>query len=391
MYVAEDGVRMLKGPGGKSSKCDEMGRHVNRRTILRPPSFEPGPWAELTAPQRREAWTRFWSGVDPPVTSAAIAPFVPPSVLAPCVSPPQHGDCADRCSRSPSSMPDSAPSSHSHFASVFPSGSSLRGSGENSSFPNPSEDTMENFCLSAAGRYLSVLPPQVSPVRIALDRVSWPRSPRQYVPGGGFCIGATRSRKGSYLCAPLTPAQHACVSAVNSLISSLVPSSFRWTSLQFNRNTVASPHTDRNNLGLSLVLILGDYSGGSLHVPGRDLSTPPGSSPIGVFIDGREPHHSDPFTGLRYSIVAFVHDAFHSLSQPERLLLSGLGFSVPLPPDAAAQPSPPPTVSPNAVCARNGPLSPGSGFAGPAGCQERPGGGQPQSSASAHSTPEQSM
>ena len=33
-----------------------------------------------------------------------------------------------------------------------------------------------------------------------------------------------------------------------------------WTSLQFNKNTVAHRHTDRNNLGLSWIMICGDLN-----------------------------------------------------------------------------------------------------------------------------------
>ena len=114
---------------------------------------------------------------------------------------------------------------------------------------------------------------------------------------------------------------------INSLS---LPAEFRWSSLQFNKNTVARPHTDRNNEGLSLVIVVGDYTGGSLVVLGRRITTPSGRSPINVFIDGRETHLSEAFEGERFSIVAFVHDSARCLSVVQKRQLETLGFKPPV-------------------------------------------------------------
>ena len=117
---------------------------------------------------------------------------------------------------------------------------------------------------------------------------------RDNVPGDGFCVGASQSKIGAKCSTPIGLGQRACVAAVNAFVHSLGLGGFEWTSLQFNRNTDAQLHTDRNNKGLSLVLILGEYDGGSLCVPGRNIVTPPGASPVALFIDGRETHYTTP-------------------------------------------------------------------------------------------------
>ena len=108
---------------------------------------------------------------------------------------------------------------------------------------------------------------------------------------------------------PASAAQRRAVKLVNALMGGLGYTSFEWTSNQFNQNTNSTPHTDKNNLGPSFALVLGDFEGGSLCVPGRDIVTPDGGSPHGLFIDGRELHYTKPIEGLRYLVVALVHSA----------------------------------------------------------------------------------
>ena len=128
---------------------------------------------------------------------------------------------------------------------------------------------------------------------------------------------------------PATQAQRVAVLALNRLIRSSCHPAFEWTSLQFNRNTVADPHTDKNNVGLSFVLVCGSYSGGSLCVPRRGIETPPGKSPVGIYIDGREVHLSRAYEGTRFSVVAFVHSTAWDLDASQHAELVELGFRAP--------------------------------------------------------------
>ena len=185
------------------------------------------------------------------------------------------------------------------------------------------------------GSYVQVCPQRAAEVRKALDDVGWGPSPRHYVPGKGFCVGATMNKRGPLFSPPTGSRQDRLVRAVNRLIASLGEEAFEWSSLQFNCNTVAKPHTDRNNQGLSFILIIGDYEGGSLCVPCRGIRTPEGGSLVRVFMDEREPHHPTAFTGLRYSVVAFVHASARKLLKSQFASLEELEFRAPShrPPD----------------------------------------------------------
>ena len=129
---------------------------------------------------------------------------------------------------------------------------------------------------------------------------------------------------------PFNVDQAECVQAANQLIHDCGLSGFHWTSLQFNKNTVACEHTDKHNRGLSLVIILGDFTGGSLCVPSRSIVTSPNIHPVGIIIDGTEYHRSTQFVGTRYSIVAFMHTSYDELSLKQREKLTQLDFGLPL-------------------------------------------------------------
>ena len=195
----------------------------------------------------------------------------------------------------------------------------------------PSLPHCHSSCLAppAIGTYVDLPAPRVATLRIALDRLKWPRTARQTVPGLGFCIGATRDAKGAMFTMPFNADQAECVQAANQLIHDCGLSGFHWTSLQFNKNTVACEHTDKHNKGLSLVIILGDFTGGSLCVPSRSIVTSPNIHPVGIIIDGTEYHRSTQFVGTRYSIVAFMHTSYDELSLKQREKLTQLDFRLP--------------------------------------------------------------
>ena len=280
IFLGENLCRMYQD-SKRAFMCDEVGRRVDKRTVLRPPSYTPQGWARIEdSVVRRKMWDRFWDGVDPPLESNLPA--------------------------QPAASSEAAISGASSCIA-----------------PSP-------------GVFVSLSSRQCSRVRRALHALQWPRSMRYNVPGDGFCIGATLTRHGPKCSMPLGRGQRECVSAVNDLIRSLGFPTFMWSSLQFNKDTDAQPHTDANNLGLSLVVILGSYTGGSLCVPELKLATPPGKSPVGLFIDGRQTHFTTPRgrgpsgNGSRFSIVAFVHSSVHDLPAAELRRLRSLGCRLPM-------------------------------------------------------------
>ena len=241
-----NGVRMRQFANG-AFVCDESGRKLTAKSILRPPSYTATAWGQLLDPElRRRAWVRFWKGEDLALaenSQAAASSRVAASLRA----------CA---MHSPS----------------FESGLVI-------------------------GCYCAMALDDLATVRASLAAIAWGPSRRSYVPGDGFCVGASCMPHKSYFSHPRTAAQRVAVLAINRLVRTSCHDSFVWTSLQFNRNTVAKPHTDKNNIGLSFILVLGDYSGGSLHVPCRGVCTPPGSPPLGLYIDGRRFTTRTPLKG----------------------------------------------------------------------------------------------
>jgi hypothetical protein len=73
-------------------------------------------------------------------------------------------------------------------------------------------------------------------------------------------------------------------------------------SICINKNTIAEPHVDRNNRGVSCIVGLGDYAHGEL-VYG-EIKVNIHKNPI-EFDGSKVIHYSLPFEGTRYSIIYF--------------------------------------------------------------------------------------
>lgn len=57
---------------------------------------------------------------------------------------------------------------------------------------------------------------------------------------------------------------------LHNFISSYKPN-FEYTTIQLNKNVKSLPHIDKNNIGPSYIIALGDYSGGELVIEGKKL------------------------------------------------------------------------------------------------------------------------
>ena len=80
-------------------------------------------------------------------------------------------------------------------------------------------------------------------------------------------------------------------------------SSFPYTTIQVNKNVVSKPHVDKNNVGPSYVIALGDFEGGNLVIKGKEYNI---KNKWKKF-DGTQGHWITPFEGTRYSLVFFTH------------------------------------------------------------------------------------
>lgn len=78
---------------------------------------------------------------------------------------------------------------------------------------------------------------------------------------------------------------------------------FTFTTIQINKNIMAPPHIDKNNVGPSYIIALGDFEGGNLVIEGKEYNI---KNTFKKF-DGRLGHWTTEFTGTRYSLIFFTH------------------------------------------------------------------------------------
>jgi hypothetical protein len=83
----------------------------------------------------------------------------------------------------------------------------------------------------------------------------------------------------------------------------IVPPFIPFTAIQVNHNYQTAKHIDGNNIGLSLSVSFGDFTGGELVIAGQPFQTR--LSPI-IFNGALNEHFNKTITGNRYSLVYFV-------------------------------------------------------------------------------------
>ena len=107
---------------------------------------------------------------------------------------------------------------------------------------------------------------------------------------------------------------------------------FNFTSIQVNKNYQSGLHVDRNNLGKSMIVGLGDYKDGGLwvHMKGEvDLRK------TWYEFDGNVPHCTLPYSGTRYTLIYFIQQSYRKLGRirkdknQDKRLLESLGFELP--------------------------------------------------------------
>jgi hypothetical protein len=83
-------------------------------------------------------------------------------------------------------------------------------------------------------------------------------------------------------------------------------SSFKFTSVYVNKNTVCKQHLDSKNVGESLLVGFGKYTGGQtiLYIDDKPKSFHIKTNSL-IFNGSEIPHKSEPFKGTRYSLVFF--------------------------------------------------------------------------------------
>ena len=85
----------------------------------------------------------------------------------------------------------------------------------------------------------------------------------------------------------------------------IVPSYIPFTAIQVNHNYKTKKHIDGNNIGLSLAVAFGDFTGGELVIEGVG-SFQTKDYPL-IFNGALREHYNKPISGDRYSLVYFVN------------------------------------------------------------------------------------
>ena len=166
-------------------------------------------------------------------------------------------------------------------------------------------------------------------VQALLDATTFPVNRRTVTPGLGTCVGSTYDTSGPRIGGHTAKMSRLIMAINDALEKTLEGIPFRWGSLQLNQNTVSRLHTDKNNIGHSVIFLMGHFAGGTFHVDNETLSlTETGRC---LIIDGTRPHYSDPFQGTRYSVVAFYHGSTPFLPPLELERLRKLGFRLEYP------------------------------------------------------------
>ena len=103
------------------------------------------------------------------------------------------------------------------------------------------------------------------------------------------------------------------------------PCDFLFSTLQILDNAQISSHVDKN-IGESLIVALGDYTGGELII---------GDAPYNIceaplIFDGQTVHEVAPFSGDRWSITLYFHNRAAEISGSDLAFLVGTGFQFPV-------------------------------------------------------------
>ncbi len=83
---------------------------------------------------------------------------------------------------------------------------------------------------------------------------------------------------------------------------------FKYTSIQYNKNHQCAYHKDKNNVGDSYIIGLGDYTGGELLVYDKDGKNPVKHNIKNKFLKFNGavyPHETAPFKGNRITLVIY--------------------------------------------------------------------------------------
>ena len=139
---------------------------------------------------------------------------------------------------------------------------------------------------------------------------------RSYIQRERACIG------------PHTQDHEALALAVDgSVEKATAGTSFCWSSIQIDNNTISREYHNASNAGLSLSALFGKFAGGFF--VSRDCGVRSNDVNVWHAFDGTCPHSSTPLNGISFSVVVFYHKMGDMLGAKGKRRLKKLGFRLP--------------------------------------------------------------
>jgi hypothetical protein len=162
----------------------------------------------------------------------------------------------------------------------------------------------------------AIAKPSFDDIHAALDSVTIPvnltrfnvkKSKDQEVTG--MCLGVVNARSNGVVASSFGRNRTNLTKTLVNFAKLAVPD-FNFTSIQVNKNYLSAMHVDKNNLGPSYIVGVGDYTDGGLWVQtlgGVDCNRK------WILFDGNVPHCTLPYTGTRYTLIYFAQQSFSRL------------------------------------------------------------------------------
>ena len=116
-----------------------------------------------------------------------------------------------------------------------------------------------------------------------------------------YGLVANRFNSGRLQPAKYNSVKKDCYELLKNLIEYINPD-FEYNTITLNHNSVCKKHFDKLNKSPSLIIALGDFSGGELNIEGCNVNIK--NEPL-IFNGGVCQHSSNDFTGDRYSIIYY--------------------------------------------------------------------------------------
>lgn len=123
-----------------------------------------------------------------------------------------------------------------------------------------------------------------------------------------FCLGKARQYNRKYLVDCARNKRYSKLLTKLRTAIKLFNPDFKYTSIQINKNVKCKTHRDKNNVGASVALSLGDFTGGGIiqyNLDGTEKFID--THNCFKYQDGDIPHTTAEFTGERYALIFYYH------------------------------------------------------------------------------------